>query len=110
MDEPVLRAKQDTGDVYEDPSEDLLYMLLEDIESGDAAWMIVERLSDRSGQTFFQAAAEGEGFTVERRAGGPDTHVAATVADLDAAHALATAWAFELPGLDAVTWVPVTPD
>jgi hypothetical protein len=43
---PVLLAVMDNGDHWEDPSEDVLYMLLEDLEKGRAKRMRVERLDE----------------------------------------------------------------
>ena len=52
---PILRAIPEMGQSWDDPSEDLLFMLLEDIESGQGAFLIVERTTDPSGQTYAQA-------------------------------------------------------
>jgi len=83
MSEPVLRALTESGGIWDDPSEDLLYELLGDVERGDETWLIVERLADTSGQTYTQVIRSDNGsWTVERREGGPDRHYATTVDEL----------------------------
>jgi hypothetical protein len=44
-DDPILRARDVTGEVYDDPSEDGLYMLLQDLRSPDQ-FVRVERLEE----------------------------------------------------------------
>jgi hypothetical protein len=106
---PVLRAIKEYGDSYDDPSEDLLFMLLEDIDQGEGTWVIVERLADPSQQTYAQVLrVNGDSWLVEHREGSPETHVGATVTDLRQAHALLTGWAFDLDGWSEGTdWAPV---
>ena len=45
MDEPILRATDAAGEVYDDPSEDALYMFIEDLKS-PGAFFRVERLEE----------------------------------------------------------------
>jgi hypothetical protein len=106
---PVLRALTEAGAAYDDPSEDLLFMLLDQVDHGDGTWVIVDRLADASQQTYAQALrVAADSWVVEHREGSPETHVGTTVSDLRAAHQLLTGWAFELPGwADGVTWTPV---
>lgn len=88
----------ESGVTWDDPSEDLFFMLLRDIEGDEETFVIVERLSDPSGQTYAQVIrSDDEGWILERRDGGPDRHYRAVFADLRTAHAVLTAWAFELP-------------
>ena len=95
---PMLRALTEAGATWDDPSEDLLFELLSDIDRGDETWFIVERVSDATGQTYIQVIQDGQGgWTVERREGGPDRHFGVTRADLRLAHETITAWALELP-------------
>jgi hypothetical protein len=48
--EPILRATDPGGEVYDDPSEDALYMFMEDLRPG-ASPLHVERLEeDRQGE------------------------------------------------------------
>ena len=71
-----IRATMASGATYEDPSEDLLLMLCQDVESDAEQFFILERLADTSGQTYAQTirSAESdpqgdgsEGWIVERR-------------------------------------------
>lgn len=57
----VLRARVEDGTTYDDPSEDALFLLFEDIESGDGTWLVVENLTDRSHQTYAQCARQDDG-------------------------------------------------
>ena len=45
MSEPILRATDATGEVYDDPSEDALYMFMEDLKSPGSSFRI-ERLEE----------------------------------------------------------------
>lgn len=96
-----IRAHVESGEEFEDPSEDLLYMLLTEIEQGREQFVIVERVSDPTGQTYAQAMRlDDRRWTVEHRAGSPDQHFVAFVPDLRDAHELLTQWAFEVSGWD----------
>jgi hypothetical protein len=87
----------ENGDTYDDPSEDALFMILEDLAAGDALWVIVEKISDSSNQTYAQAVRlDDGGFQVERRLGSPETHETTGPCDLRAAHAQLTRWSFAL--------------
>ena len=110
MTSPILRAVPESGPSYDDPSEDLLFELLSDIEAGEGSWLIIERLSDPTSQTYAQALRREDGiYVVERREGRADEHVTTDVADMRAAHALLTGWAFQLPRWDSDhDWSPVT--
>ena len=46
----TLRATAEPGDTIDDPSEDALFVMLEDIDAGDSTFLIVESLADESGQ------------------------------------------------------------
>lgn len=102
---PVLAVQMESGKTWEDPSEDFLYMLFEEVEEGESTWLIIERLTDSTGQTYFQSAKDGDGYVVEYRDGGPLRHFGAHVPDFRAAHGIASTWAFGLPGLtEAAEW------
>jgi len=106
---PILRAILEAGQSWDDPSEDLLFMLLEDIESEQGTFLIVERITDPSGQTYAQALRRDDGtYVVEHREGDADHHYGTVVADMRAAHHLLTGWAFQLPGWnDQPDWTQV---
>ena len=71
----VLRATSESGDVLDDPSEDALFTMFQDLEAGQGTFLIVESLADASGQTFVQAARGDDGtYVVEYRQGSADQH------------------------------------
>ncbi|GAA5028480.1 hypothetical protein GCM10023258_24020 [Terrabacter aeriphilus] len=93
----TFRAVMENGDTYDDPSEDVLLLLLEDVAAGDGTWVIVEKVVDASGQTYAQVLRLSDGlFQVERRRGSADTHEVASSRRLREAHELLTRWAFSL--------------
>ena len=106
---PILRAISEAGQTWDDPSEDLLFMLLEDIDGGQGSYLIVERTADHSGQTYAQTARRDDGsYVVEYRDGDADHHYRTVVADMPAAHRLITAWAYELTGWrEGANWSPI---
>ncbi|WP_233558020.1 hypothetical protein [Tessaracoccus antarcticus] len=101
-----LRATTESGDIIDNPSEDALFMMLEEIESGEGSYLIVEFLADRSGQTYAQTSRSSDGsYVVEYRDGSAERHYGTTVEDMRASHALITAWTFQIPGWrDSATW------
>jgi len=106
---PILRAKPESGETWDDPSEDLLFMLLEDIEAGQGTFLIVERTADASGQTYGQVLRCDDGsYIVEHREGDSQHHYGTVAPDMRAAHELLTGWAFEIPGWnDGMSWKAV---
>ena len=109
--DPILRACPEHGPSFDNPSEDLLFLLLEDIEAGEGTFLIVERVVDPSGQTYAQTLLlENGSYVVEHREGDSAHHYGTVVPDMRAAHALLTGWAFELPSWNSgVTWSAVVP-
>jgi hypothetical protein len=107
--DPALRAYPENGPPRDDPSEDLLLQLLQDIEAGQGTFLIVSKTIDNSGQTYAQTLrCEDGSYVVEHREGTAEKHYGTTVSDLRAAHALLTGWAFERPDWDAGnSWSPV---
>lgn len=96
---PILRATTERGDTIDDPSEDLLFMLFEDVEQGGGGYLIVDALTDETGQTYAQTSRNKDGsYVVEYRAGSAERHYGTTAADMRTAHALITGWAFDLDG------------
>jgi hypothetical protein len=103
---PVLRAIMESGATWDDPSEDLLFILLEDIRDRHELFVIVERVADASGQTFIQAIRTKDSkYRLEYRDGSADRHFFAVTADMREAHDIFTKWCFELPGWKtAINW------
>jgi hypothetical protein len=98
----VLPATSESGDVVDDPSEDALLMMFQDLEAGNGTFLIVESVADASGQTFVQAARSDDGtYVVEYRQAAP-TSISRPASP---AHVLVTMWAFGMPGLhERATW------
>ena len=110
MSQPILRAIIESGATTDDPSEDGLFLVLQEVESGSSSYVILERVADESQQTYAQAAREDDGtYVVEYRDGGPARHFGTVAADVRAAHALLTNGAFDVPGWrESAEWQPVT--
>jgi hypothetical protein len=89
---PVLLAVMDNGERWEDPSEDLLYILLEDLEKRRAKRMRVERL-DEAGRAL-EVAREGKVFLFRRYEAGQVAF--AESANRREVHAASTRWAFRM--------------
>jgi hypothetical protein len=108
-DSPTLRARTEAGQLWDDPSEDLLFELLADIEDGEGSFLIVERTADPTSQTYAQALRRDDGsYIVEYRDGSADRHYGTVVVDMRAAHKLLTGWAFQISGWRQDTqWTPV---
>jgi hypothetical protein len=106
MIEPILRVQMESGQSWDDPSEDLFFQLLSDMERGEEEFLIVERTSDPTGQTYAQVRRTDTGsYYVEHRDGGPSQHFQALTPDKRLAHRLITTWAFEIPGWrEAQAW------
>ncbi|MCM0674038.1 hypothetical protein NCC78_04885 [Micromonospora phytophila] len=109
MTAPLLRVRMESGQIWDDPSDDLLFELLSDMERGNEQFLVMDRLADVTGQTFVQVArTEVGGYQVEYREGDADRHFQAFTEDKRIAHSVITSWAFELPGWrNALPWVPL---
>ncbi|KRA32626.1 MULTISPECIES: hypothetical protein [unclassified Nocardioides] len=108
--DPGLRATAESGDTIDDPSEDALFMMFEDVEAGESTYLIVEALVGSHGQAYAQASRNDDGtYVVEYRDGGPEHHYGTVAADMRAAHALIRGWAFGVPGWrESVRWERVS--
>ena len=47
MSEPILRATDSVGETYDDPSEDALYMLMEDLRAPESSFRVARLDPDR---------------------------------------------------------------
>jgi hypothetical protein len=108
-DGPVLRATSEWGETVDDPSEDAMFTMLEDIETGSGNFLIVDSLVERAGDHYAQAYRNEDGtYVVEYRDGDADHHFGTVVADMRAAHALLVGWAFGVRGWrESCSWSPV---
>ena len=100
MDGPqALRAVPEEGRSWDDPSEDLLLLLLQDIEAGAGGFLIVERTADPSGGTYAQVLRNDDGsYVAEHREGDAENHYGTVVPDMRTAWRMLTGWAFRRQG------------
>lgn len=92
---PILRATTESDEAYDDPSEDLLFMLMENIAAGEYLWVVVS--APQAEAHYAQAIRLESGlFQVERRRGTPETHETRSDLDMRQAHRLLTTWAYDL--------------
>ena len=105
---PILRASNEVGDTYDDPSEDLLFELLAELGEGNS-FLIVDRLEPGRTENFMQAVMDANGnFVLEYREGPKENHFSTTINSMRAVHEVMTKWAFDLPGWrDDLVWTPV---
>lgn len=104
----LLRVETSDGEHYEEPSEDALFMLMEDLHD-ERDYFILENTSDTTGQTYMQVMRVGDGFLVERRGGSQDTHEHTTSAELRKVHQDLTTWAFSMQRQTVLPWQPGYP-
>jgi hypothetical protein len=90
VDAPILQATDASGEIYDDPSEDALFMFMQDLKSAGPS-LLVERV---------ERGREGESVRVTRRAdglyeldGSQNVHY---VSSLTSVHEFLTRWAFDL--------------
>ena len=107
-DPPILKATMSSGAVWLDPSEDLLFELLSDIDRGDEVSFNLERTTDPTGQTFVKVVRPMvDRYVLERQDGSPDRRFRAEFSTLREAHEPLTMWAFELHGWEGLpAWEP----
>jgi hypothetical protein len=91
VDEPILRATDATGEVYDDPSEDALYMFMEDLKSS-GSFVRVERLEEGRERDWAQVGVNKAGLYEFDSS----EHVH-YVSSLRTIHEFLTRWAFDEP-------------
>lgn len=96
----ALRVETSTGETHADPSEDHLFLLLEDLHPDDHV------IVSRGEQTYVQVLRAGDGYLVERREGSEEQHTHARTADVRAAHQDVTTWAFGIDRPFELDWSP----
>ena len=92
MGDPVLRARDASGEVYDDPSEDALFMFCEDLEAPGSSF-IVERIDDGQVAQFMRITRRADGYSLE----GTDAAGLPPISSMRATHEALTRWAFNLP-------------
>jgi hypothetical protein len=91
MADPILRATDSTGEVYDDPSEDALFMFMEDLEPGEV--LRVERLGEGRQGEWSQVAMQEPGlYRFE------SSDRIEYVSSLHEIHDFLTRWSFDLSG------------
>lgn len=101
------RATTQSGQAFDDPSEDLLYQLFLEMESGKELFIVVERLNDATGRTFVQALRDDDGkYVVEQRGGGIQTHRGTVKPSMPTAHLALCDWLFRGVDVDATKAQP----
>lgn len=108
MIEPILRATNDAGDTYDDPSEDLLFILLEELDEANT-FLIVERVEPGREGHFMQVALGQDGsYALEYREGGPETHYGTSSTSMRLVHEAMSKWAHDVRGWHEIfEWTPV---
>jgi hypothetical protein len=108
--QPILRALNEAGETYDDPSEDLLFELLADLREGNS-FLIIERVESGRGldNYYMQTVIGGSGrFALEYREGPKESHYRTDVDSMRTVHAAVTKWAFDVPGWkDGLAWTQV---
>jgi hypothetical protein len=89
----ILRATDAAGETYDDPSEDALFMFMEDLEKPGASFL-VERVESGREDDFMRVTARSDG-TYELE--GPRAERIGPVRSMRAVHEALTRWAFDLP-------------
>ena len=88
---PILRATDSTGEVYDDPSEDALFMFMEDLEPGGV--FRVERLEEDRREEWAEVGMNDVGLYRFWSSGNIEY-----VSSLREIHDFLTRWAFDLWG------------
>ncbi|MEU5691909.1 hypothetical protein [Actinosynnema sp. NPDC020468] len=92
-DERYLVAETSSGDRWDDPSEDLLYMLVEDIVDERGGSFLLRRIHPREGDTLEVSSLDGRAFRVVRA--DDDGVFEAHSGEPREVHAAITHWSFE---------------
>ncbi len=92
-DAPILRLTDANGEAYDDPSEDMLFMVFEDLEEPGAAFLLERVEPGREGERvrvelFAERTYALEGFATADRLVSPS---------MRNVHEALTRWAFDLP-------------
>lgn len=107
----ILSAQTEAGRVWYDPSEDLLFELMTDLDSGDRLLWVL-RLDAGDGDHFFRVELltgggepDRDRFDLEHQDGEGGRHRRASDVPFRDAHAGLTAWAHRLSAdVDPVPW------
>ncbi|MCU1498866.1 MAG: hypothetical protein JWM47_2819 [Acidimicrobiales bacterium] len=101
-----MRVSGSEDQSWDGPVGEVLPAMLGRLERGDEEFLVLERVTDLSGETFAQVVGLDGGWYVEHRDGSEDRRFAVMADDLLAAGELLTAWAADVPGWrDRVPWL-----
>lgn len=92
MADPILRATDSTGEVYDDPSEDALFMFIEDLETPGAVLVVERTETGREGEFRRVTRLEDGGYGLS----GSDLAETVTTRSMRVVHEAMTRWAFDL--------------
>lgn len=100
-----VRVSTESGRTWDDPAEDVILELLEDIRNDDEGFIVADRLSDPSGHTYVEATRDrGSRWLVEFREGSADRHFPAYPPHIQDVHLVIVGWIDDMPdwrsGLD----------
>ena len=104
---PTLRAVTESGVTWDDPSEDLLFEVLADLEHDVEKFFVVHRVEhdDVYMQILMQ---EDRTYLLEYRDGDASSHFGAVSADKRLVHEVLVNWAFLSPDFrNTLDWTPV---
>lgn len=90
--DPILRATAADGEVYDDPSEDALFMFMEDLERPGSSFTVERVETGREGD-FLRVSVEEDGMYA---LDGPGAEGIGPVRSMRAVHEALTRWAFDL--------------
>ena len=93
MADPILRATAADGEVYDDPSEDALFMFMEDLELPGSSFAVERVETGREGDFLRVSVSEDGMYAVD----GPSADGIGRVRSMRAVHEALTRWAFDLP-------------
>jgi hypothetical protein len=94
MDDPILRATAVDGEVYDDPSEDALFMFMEDLGGQPGSSFTVERVETGREGDFLRVSLREDGLYALH---GPSAEGTEPVPSMRAVHEALTRWAFDIP-------------
>ena len=92
MADPILRAIDVAGESWDDPSEDLLFMFMEDLDHPGASFLVERVVSGREDDFMRITAHNDDGYLLE----GPQAVGIGPVQSMRAVHEALTRWAFDL--------------
>jgi hypothetical protein len=82
---PALQVRTSGGGSFDDPSDELLLVLLQDLHRR-RDYFVIDDLRDSSGETYSQVMRGTDGYLVEYRGGSEVNHHHAMIKDISTAH------------------------